>query len=343
MRAPGNAEVFMQWRRLLGPLRLVVSGGLIIYLIWQANPQNVWQTWRSANPWLIALAVMLQFLGVALSAAKWGVLLRARGHTQPYLWVLGAYLAGQFANNFLPTTVGGDALRVAQLGRRIGSYSQASASVFLERLTGFVALAVIANGAIVWAYLDRTGTSLVTEPLLRLLTVLFTLAAVAAMAASFSAPRLLRLFGHRLPEVARRPMQKVATALGDYFPQGRAMALVLGLSFVFQSLWVVIHIICGLALGIQAPWVIYWLMAPITDILGLAPIFVNNLGAREVVFTLYLAQVGVDAATAIALAFLIFTVRLLVSTLGGLVILFGGADLKLAALPRSDAVQTEMR
>jgi uncharacterized protein (TIRG00374 family) len=333
----------MQWRRLLGPLRLIVSGGLIIFLIWRANPEQVWQTWQTANLWLVGLAVLLQLLGVILSAAKWGVLLRARGHGQPYPWLLGAYLAGQFANNFLPTTVGGDALRVAQLGRRIGSYSQASASVFLERLTGFVALAVIANGAILWAYFDRTGTSLVTQPILRLLTVLFTMAAVAAMAASFSAPRLLRTFGRRLPEVARRPMQKVATALADYFPQGRSMALVLGMSFAFQALWAVIHILCGVALGIQAPLVIYWLMSPITDILGLAPIFVNNLGAREVVFTLYLSQVGVTPATAIALAFMIFTVRLIVSALGGLVVLFGGADLRLATIPRSDAVSTELR
>ncbi|HWQ12789.1 MAG TPA: lysylphosphatidylglycerol synthase transmembrane domain-containing protein [Roseiflexaceae bacterium] len=333
----------MGLRRLLGPLRLIISGGLILFLIWQADPEKVWRSWQKADVWLVALAVALQCAGVALSAAKWGVLLRARGQGQPYPWLLGAYLAGQFANNFLPTTVGGDALRVAQLGRRIGSFSQASASVFLERLTGFVALAVIANLAILWAYLDHSGTPLVTEPALRWLTVLFTAAAVAAMAASFSAPRLLQIFGHRLPEVARRPMQKVANALADYFPQGRSMALVLGMSFAFQSLWVAIHIICGLALAIKAPAVIYWLMAPITDILGLAPIFVNNLGAREVVFTLYLSQVGVDAATAIALAFMIFTVRLIVSALGGLVVLFGGADLRTLSLRRPDAVSTELR
>lgn len=333
----------MNWRQILGPLRLVISGGLIAFLIWNANPEQVWHTWQSANLWLVGLALLLQLIGVALSAAKWGVLLKARGHEQPYLWLLGAYLAGQFANNFLPTTVGGDALRVAQLGRRVGSYSQASASVFLERLTGFVALAVIANAAIVWAYLDQTGTPLVTEPALRWLTVLFTLAAVAAMVGSFIAPRLLQLFGHRLPAVARRPMQKVADALADYFPQGRSMAVVLAMSFAFQALWVAIHIVCGIALGISAPPVIYWLMSPITDILGLAPIFVNNLGAREVVFTLYLAQVGVDAATAIALAFMIFTVRLIISAIGGLVVLFGGADLRMASIPRPDAVSSELR
>jgi len=319
----------MQWRRLLVPLRLFISGGLLAYLVWHANPAQVWQAWQQADVWLIGVAIMLQFAGVVLSAAKWGVLLQARGQPQPYRWLLGAYLAGQFANNFLPTTIGGDALRVTQLGRRLGSYSQASASVFLERLTGFLALSIIANGAIVWAYLEETGRPLVTMPALRWLTLLFMAAAIAAMTASFLAPRLLQRFGAYLPTIARQPMHKVATALADHFPQGGALARVMALSFAFQLLWVAIHAVCGAALGIDAPFLIYALIAPITDIVGLAPVFMNSLGAREAVFTLYLSQADVAAATAIALAFMIFTVRLLVSLLGGLVILFGGADLRL--------------
>src|SRR5262245_50218025 len=189
----------MRWRSLSLPLRILVSGGLLIYLIWRSDPAKIWQSWRQADPELIALALALQCLGVAWSAAKWWVLLRARGERQPFLWLLGAYLAGQFANNFLPTTVGGDALRIAQLGRRIGSYSQASASVFIERLTGFLALSLLANLALVVSYVQVTGTPLVTTPALRLLTVGFTLAAVVGMVASFIAPRLERLIGPRLP------------------------------------------------------------------------------------------------------------------------------------------------
>jgi uncharacterized protein (TIRG00374 family) len=335
-------EIGMRWRSLWFPLRVVVSGGLLFYLIWRSDPIKIWQSWQRANLWLIGLALALQVLGVALSAAKWWVVLRARGERLPLRWLLGVYLAGQFANNFLPTTVGGDALRVAQLGRRIGSYSQASASVFIERLTGFLALSLIANLALVGAYLTTSGTPLVTTPLLRLITVAFTLAAVAAMAASFAALQLERFVGPRMPDVARRPLAKMARALADYAPQGRWLALVLALSLLFQALWVVIHIVCGWALGIDAPPLLYAVMAPITDILGLAPIFVNNLGAREAVFTLYLSQIGAAQETALALAFMIFAVRLAVSVLGGLVVLLGGADLGAPRAGRQDALSTDL-
>jgi hypothetical protein len=82
-------------------------------------------------------------------------------------------------------------------------------------------------------------------------------------------------------------------------------------------------------------------MVPITDILGLVPIFVNNLGARDLVFTLYLSQVGVAPATAIALAFLIFSLRLVVSALGGLVALLGGSGLRILRIPQRDPLSAE--
>jgi glycosyltransferase 2 family protein len=318
----------MNWRRLLTPLRIIISLGLIVYLIAHADPGKVWERWRSADLRYVVLAVAIQLAGIALNALRWGQLLEARGQRQPYRWMLGSYLAGQFANNFLPTSVGGDAVRAAQLARKIGSVSQASASVFLERLTGFLALSLIANCALAWSYLDHTGRPLVTTPELMAVTLLFSVAAVSAMAASLFAPRLLGVVGPRLPSQVLKPLQRIAQALADYAPQGANFAKVLAFSIAYQLLWIFNHIVCGWALQVDAPNVIYFLMVPITDMVGLAPIFVNNLGAREAIFTIYLAQVGVSSATAIALAFMIFTVRLAVSTIGGLVVVFGGADLQ---------------
>ncbi|GAB4211901.1 MAG: hypothetical protein OHK0022_46980 [Roseiflexaceae bacterium] len=304
----------------LNLLRIVVSGALIALLVAQAGPRQIWQVWQGIDLRLLALALLLQLLGIALSAAKWGVLLRARGQAQPFRWLFGLYLIGQFASNFLPTVVGGDAVRVLQLGRRIGSYSAASASVFLERLTGFLALAALANLALL--ALLQTRPAGVNQPLL-LLTVGFGLAALAALLAVFWAAAFQRVIGRYLPAFARAPLQRVADALTEYAPRGGQLVLVLALSLLFQCLWIGLHAVCGLALGLSAPLLIYTLMATNTDMVGLAPIFVNNLGAREMVFLLYLSLLDVGQAQAVGLALLIFGVRLLVSVLGGLVVASG--------------------
>ncbi|NTW97331.1 MAG: flippase-like domain-containing protein [Oscillochloris sp.] len=328
-RPPGSAP---QPRRitsmLLLTLRFLGSGGLLAYLIWKANPTNIWATWRQADLRLLGVAVIIQLLCIALSAAKWGVLLRAHNQQQPYGWLLGISFVGLFANNFLPTSVGGDAIRIVQLGRRIGSYAQSSASVFMDRLTGFLALSLLACAALIVTSTNLLGARLVNEPALTLLAFGFTLAAVAAVAASFAAPWLLRRFHAYMPQAIQRPLQSVADSLGIYATDGQAMLQAMGISLFVHVLWIVMHAICGLALAIPAPPLLYALMVPLTDIVGLAPIFVNNLGAREMVFTIYLSQIGIAASTALALAFTAFSVRLVVSALGGLVLLFGGAGMR---------------
>lgn len=324
------------WRPLWIVLRFVVSGGLLAYLVWQANPATIWAQWQQANLGLLALAVLLQLLCICISAFKWGVLLRANRQAQPYPWLLAVYFVGQFANNFLPTSVGGDAMRVVALGRRTGSYAQASASVFMERLTGFLALSLIALMALLVTSTDLVGMRLVTAPALTLTAGAFALLALVAAAVSFASPWLLPRFSRYLPAVARRPLEKVAEALGEYGDDRPTLAKVMGLALLFHTTWISMHLACGLALGIAAPPLIYALMVPLTDILGLAPIFFNNVGARDLVFTIYLRQVGVPDATALALAFTAFTVRLVVSSIGGLILLFGGADLRGAARPEAE-------
>src|SRR5262249_46041916 len=60
-------------------------------------------------------------------------------------------------------------------------------------------------------------------------------------------------------------------------------------------------------------------------IVGLIPIFFNNLGAREGIYTLLLGLLGLPAAQALALALLVFGARLVVSLLGGVVLLLESA------------------
>ncbi|MEP7189679.1 MAG: lysylphosphatidylglycerol synthase domain-containing protein, partial [Roseiflexaceae bacterium] len=97
------------------------------------------------------------------------------------------------------------------------------------------------------------------------------------------------------------------------------------LAFIYQLSWIAVNIVVTLALVIDVPWSFIALMVPISDIVGLLPIFFNNLGAREGIYTLLLGLLGVAAAQALALALLVFGLRLVVSLLGGVVLLLESA------------------
>jgi hypothetical protein len=104
------------------------------------------------------------------------------------------------------------------------------------------------------------------------------------------------------------------------------MLAVLALSLGFQLLWIGMHVVAGAALGLAVPPLLYGFMVPLTDILGLVPLFFNNLGVREGVFSFFLGRIGIPPASAIALAVLIFSIRLVVSGAGGIILLLGGVQ-----------------
>lgn len=101
--------------RLLGSL---LSGGLLIFLL----AQN-WRDVTAALGRVSALELLAAFGLILLSrlfiTLRWQVLLRSGGVAIPLRQTLALVFTGLFASNFLPTTIGGDVVRLAgalQLG-----------------------------------------------------------------------------------------------------------------------------------------------------------------------------------------------------------------------------------
>lgn len=318
-------------------LRLLVSGGLLAFFIWYASPTKIWQSWQRLDATLLLAALGLQMLGNVVSAAKWQLVLRAQGHRLPYTWLLGLYMVGQFANNFLPTTVGGDAVRAAQLGGRIGSYGEATASVFVERITGFWALSVLGGATLLYAI----NVVNVTLPVVLLVGGCAVATTVALLLMRYTAWMQRLLERLPIPAKLRGGLGKLVDALGTTARAPRLMFVVLLLSILFQSVWIAMHVVAGAALGLPVPFILYAFMVPLTDILGLVPLFFNNLGVREGVFVLYLGQIGIGRAEAIAVSVLVFSIRLAISLIGGIILLAGGVRQARAMFGQSAASQRQ--
>jgi hypothetical protein len=303
-------------------VRVLVSLGLVGYLIAQVDLGKLIATWRGVLLPLVALSFALQLGGVLISALKWWLLLRASGQPAPYWWAVRAYFIGQFFNNFLPTMIGGDAVRVYQLSQRSGRAANALASVFVERFLGFAALTSIAAVA-----LSLSAPLLANAPQMLWGSTLCVLAAAGGLLVALAAPLLIRLLVRlRLPNVAnwRGRLSSVARSLSAYYRYRGTLLIVALLSFGYQLAWIGANYAAARALHLQVSFAFMALMTPISDIVGLAPIFLNSLGAREGTFVIFFRQIGVGAELALALAWLIFILRLALSLLGGLLYLIGG-------------------
>lgn len=175
-------------------LRISVSAAMLAFLLSRFDPAALLPDGGASTvPWL-AVGLLVWFTAIVLATLRWQRVLLALSLPSPFSPLLSHNLAGLFVANFLPSTIGGDVLRVMRLSTDNGEPPASFASVVLERLTGFVVLPVMALvGLLVHPSLLQLGNA----TRLALALSLATLAALAGILAVAGSPRLGgRLAGH---------------------------------------------------------------------------------------------------------------------------------------------------
>ena len=304
-------------------LRIGLSLLMLAVLIWRVPSFDLAEVIPELTArtvlWLI-VAALLTRLGLVLSALRWQRVLVVLGLHAGLKRLLSHYLAGQFVSNVLPTTIGGDVLRVTRLARETGESPKTFASVVLERLTGWLVLPVISvAGFLVNPPLRHLGTA--TRVALGL--AFSTLIALCMLLYAVADQRIGGRFATR--DGWRRFAGAVHLGLDKLRHQPRAAANVLLVGFAYQLVLVLAAVAAAQALGVR-PAGLTALLAffPAVAIAQVLPIGISGLGVREGAFVLFLGPLGVASEEAIALGLLLYLLNLGVSLLGAPAFAVGG-------------------
>src|SRR5688572_30589032 len=129
--------------RLLIAAKVVVSTTLLAWILSRANLGEALAAVAGAQLPLLLFAYMLNFVGILITAVRWRGLLQAHGVTAPMSFLVRSVMVGVFFNHFLPSTVGGDAMR-AYDSYRLSQRSAPMTSVVVDRLLGLFVLTLFA-------------------------------------------------------------------------------------------------------------------------------------------------------------------------------------------------------
>lgn len=310
-------------RRWVLPARVAASV-VMLAILYNRMPDF---DWKSVVPewgddtimWLVG-AALLTFVGIVLSTVRWQQVLRAMGLRARLGRLLSLYFAGQFVSNVLPTTIGGDVLRVTRLSRDNGEPADTFASVVLERLTGWLVLPLITF----FALAINPGLRELGEPtLVAILVAAGTLIALVAIVVIADHPRL----GGRYSTAAgwRRFVGAVHHGVDQLRRQPRAAVGVVLAGLAYQL------VLCLAALMVAAALGFGWLgltpllaFFPAVLIVQVAPIGISGLGVREGAFVLFLTPLGIPPEQAVALGLVLYALNLVVSLLGAPSFAVGG-------------------
>src|SRR5215471_8994193 len=136
-------------RSALVGLKVAVSLALLAYLFSVTDAQALEERVRSADLLLLVAAVACYLSMLALATWRWRLLLETLGVDAPMRQLLSSYLVATFFNNFLPSNIGGDVVRVRDGSRLTGSTAASVAVVAVDRILGFGALYFLALSAYV--------------------------------------------------------------------------------------------------------------------------------------------------------------------------------------------------
>lgn len=119
----------------------IVAVALLVWLLTQQDWQEIWGNVKQVGISRFLLAVLLLMGSRFAISLRWYALLRGAGEPVSYWASLKITFAGLFSNNFLPSTIGGDGVRLAG-GMQTGwSGAVLAASLVMDRLVGMFGMA----------------------------------------------------------------------------------------------------------------------------------------------------------------------------------------------------------
>jgi len=298
--------------------KALVSIGLISWLLSRADLSQIWLTMQTANFGLLGLAFAMFFIAYFLSARRWQLLLGALG-VPAKLWTLvQSFSIAILFNNFLPSTIGGDAYRIYDSFRLGAGKSRTITVVFIDRVIGLSVLILLAFSVSLFA-----GEVAEQIPLLRLflLTAMSGVLILAWIVFGSGGKVLMRLTQGSNPviKIIHGIMGKLY--YGFHLFEGRSDVLLkaVGLSLLIQ-INVVIHcLIITKALQIDVPILAMFIIIPLSYLIMTAPISINGIGLREAVFVFFFGLYGVAPEQALAFAFISFGMIVAQGMVGGIV------------------------
>lgn len=319
--SPRRVHPLVVWAVKIG-----VSTGLLYLLLSRVDLARLWLTARTASvPGLVG-ALALYLLMILISAWRWRVLLGAQHVSATFAWLTNSYLVATFFNNFLPSNIGGDVVRVRDTARLAGSKTLAATIVLLDRGLGLLALIFVAAVGSSLAARSSETVGPIGPGILWAGLASSTALAVFVVSSPGGVSYLLGPLRHLHQEWVGERIVKLTSALERFRASPRALLTGLVGGIVVQLVLVAFYAAISRALAIPITFAHLSILVPISFIVQMLPISLNGLGVREATFTLYFSMLHLPTESALALSFFGAALVMLFSTSGAFAYLSRRAD-----------------
>jgi len=290
-------------------LKLAVTSLLLGYVIYKAGLTNE-QGWQKlfnlvaqVNPVYLLLSFLIGFCLNAASAWKWYVLQQRDVVNPSYFQLLGLYYVGKFFNIALPTSMGGDVMRVYQLGKETSNKSHALASVFVERFTGMITLVLL----VIIVLMFSAGQYSLFIVFASLIFCAILIASLFWFIWNDKYFSLIERITSRFSKYSKRildGLRKSHDLVRKYEKNPKALIAAFALSILFYGLAIINVWVSAKAFSVDIDFMKILLAVPIMMMIMNLPVSIGGLGLMEAAYTLVFGLIGYSPTLALSTALL---------------------------------------
>jgi uncharacterized membrane protein YbhN (UPF0104 family) len=307
-------------RYLLLAVKLSVSIVLLFLLFSRIDVGRLWATARLASvPWLLVALAIFAF-NILAATWRWHLLLDAQHVAVRKRVLLASYLTANFFNNFLPSNIGGDFVRIADTARQAGSKTLATTVILVDRILGLMALVLVAAmGATAAGRLHPAAAAPIWPVWLWAGFLLGAAASAPAVFAPDGFGRLLRPLTVFHPEWVGNRIETLTGALARFRDQPSALAGCFAFALLVQATMVVFYFAVADALHLNVAFSDLAVVVPISFVIQMLPVSLNGFGVREATFSFYFTRIGQPIESALLVSLVAQALIILFSLTGAAV------------------------
>jgi uncharacterized protein (TIRG00374 family) len=296
-------------------LKAGISIACLVLLFFQIGPESLQIMFWQADPFVIATLLILLCTMLLLQAVRWWLIGKKLGLKWSFLMAIELAFVGVFFSQILPSSSGGDAVRVWQLTRAGIPVRHAFSSVVLDRVSALIAIGLIfcfglpVLYRILGNYVITVDAKLLYAALLLALGFTGCAAWLYARFLSIRQIRVVRAIG-KLGSDAKLVLLSPTLLLST-----TALSLVTQITVG----WIVWRLASDF--GAKLDFIEFSLLWPVVLIMSFLPISIAGWGVREGAMVLAFNVLGNPSSIALATS-VAFGILMLLAGIPGGVVLF---------------------
>lgn len=138
-------------RILFLTIKIIISAGLLYLALRKVNLAELASRINIASLGWIGMAIAVTFLQIFVGVLRWREISTECGAPLGLRQAMRFNLIGAFFNQTLPSSIGGDAVRLWLVARGGAGWRAATYSIFVDRAVGLIALAAVIVASLPWS------------------------------------------------------------------------------------------------------------------------------------------------------------------------------------------------